>query len=308
VLAFADSVRRALISVAALVVLAALSGGGYHGWYHHRGPPDPIAARPLFRGITYERMVRTSPRPIAIHLVRIDLAARGVRPLVTPPEPSGEYRALKTSHFLEKFDLQVAINGGFFEPFFSNGPFDYYPHEGDPVRQIRDEAVLTTTTATIAIPGGPLLVQDGRVLDDFPVLRHPHEPEPRTAIALDRSGTSMLLVVVDGRQPSYSEGMTLGELASLIIELGYDDALNLDGGGSSVLVMDEGGSAEILSSPIHGRHPPGVERPVANHLGFFAEPQRPPEVIRPERAGRPASPTDAACAARDESCASPAPR
>ena len=47
--------------------------------------------------------------------------------------------------------------------------------------------------------------------------------------------------------------------------------LNLDGGGSSTLVAeDEKKNPVLLNSPIHGRLPPGKERPVANHLGIFA--------------------------------------
>jgi len=65
--------------------------------------------------------------------------------------------------------------------------------------------------------------------------------------------------------------MTLAELAHVILEHGGYDALNLDGGGSSALVVEGAdGRPRLLNSPIHGRVPPGRERPVANHLGVFA--------------------------------------
>jgi hypothetical protein len=48
----------------------------------------------------------------------------------------------------------------------------------------------------------------------------------------------MLLVVVDGRQPGYSRGMTLRELAELLQRLGATQAMNLDGGGSSEMVVN----------------------------------------------------------------------
>ena len=77
--------------------------------------------------------------------------------------------------------------------------------------------------------------------------------------------------VADGRQPNYSEGVTLGELADIIRQHGGHTALNLDGGGSSTIVVEgPDGHPRVLNSPIHGRVPPGVERPVANHLGVFA--------------------------------------
>jgi len=61
-------------------------------------------------------------------------------------------------------------------------------------------------------------------------------------------------------------------LASIIIEFGGYSALNLDGGGSSALVIEgEDGKPLQLGSAIHTRIP-GRERPIANHLGIFALP------------------------------------
>lgn len=73
---------------------------------------------------------------------------------------------------------------------------------------------------------------------------------PRTALGLDESGRWLWLVVVDGRQKEYSEGMTEYELATLMQELGCWDALNLDGGGSSVLIADtDGRGLKVVNSP-----------------------------------------------------------
>jgi len=90
-------------------------------------------------------------------------------------------------------------------------------------------------------------------------------------VALDREGRRLILIAVDGRQPNYSEGVTLAELAEIVIEHGGDTALNLDGGGSTTLVM-EGKSGEpiLLNSSIDNRIP-GRERPVANPLGIYAQ-------------------------------------
>ncbi len=90
-------------------------------------------------------------------------------------------------------------------------------------------------------------------------------------MVLDKSREHFLIFVVDGRQPNYSEGIPLPELAEIAIKHGADIALNLDGGGSSTLVKEGAdGEAVVLNSPIHLRVPPGRERPVANHLGIFA--------------------------------------
>ncbi len=91
-----------------------------------------------------------------------------------------------------------------------------------------------------------------------------------SCIALDESGRTLILVVVDGRQAGYSEGVSMPELADIVIEHGGYTALNLDGGGSSALVIeDDTGNPVVLNAPIHN-HVPYLERPVANHLGIYA--------------------------------------
>jgi exopolysaccharide biosynthesis protein len=92
-------------------------------------------------------------------------------------------------------------------------------------------------------------------------------PEPRTAIALDKARKKMWWVVVDGRQPNYSEGMALSELTALLQQLGAYSAINMDGGGSSTMVLRRIGKIGIANSPIHTGIP-GRERPVGNHLGI----------------------------------------
>jgi exopolysaccharide biosynthesis protein len=96
---------------------------------------------------------------------------------------------------------------------------------------------------------------------------------PRTAVATNQQGDKLWIVVVDGRQPYYSEGVTLAELTQIFIEFGVYTALNLDGGGSTTLVVSIGGKPTLLNSPIHTRIPTR-QRPVANHLGIYALPLR----------------------------------
>lgn len=61
---------------------------------------------------------------------------------------------------------------------------------------------------------------------------------PRTLIGIDRKG-SMWLIAIDGRQPSYSIGMNFKELLALCERLDLVDALNLDGGGSTTMVVKD---------------------------------------------------------------------
>jgi exopolysaccharide biosynthesis protein len=126
-----------------------------------------------------------------------------------------------------------------------------------------------------ALSCGPMLVIDGKVNAHMSRRVQRDRPNPRTAVALDRSGRVLLLFVIDGRQPNYSEGLTLPELARFIVEQGGWRAINMDGGGSSTLVVEsENGRPVVLNTPVHGRIPPGIERPVATHFGVYAKPVR----------------------------------
>ncbi len=94
--------------------------------------------------------------------------------------------------------------------------------------------------ATSVIGSGPQLIKDGRVeitnaaeqiLPSFV-----NDGHPRTALARLNSG-QILLVTVDGRQPGESIGMSLNMLADLLLEFGAVEAINLDGGGSTTMVI-----------------------------------------------------------------------
>ena len=98
-----------------------------------------------------------------------------------------------------------------------------------------------------AVSAGPMLLEDGqpRVAIDEEVFFQTTIPEvhPRTAAGVDADGR-LLLMVVDGRQRS-SRGVSLDELAGLMLEFGAIDALNLDGGGSSTFIVRD----ELLNKP-----------------------------------------------------------
>jgi len=288
-----SGVTKALLIIALLLALAITLPGLV---IRSLRPPRTDREVELFQSILYVRRARSTPRPLMIHVVEIDLEAHGGGFLVTPGDSTKglEAAARTTSAFLEEFDVQIAINGGFSRPFRA-GRFlwDYYPHSGDPVDvtglaisngetysddhgdwpviciaagdvEIRPAGCPKGTTQALA--GNHLLVQDGkRVVQNSTDALH-----PRTAVAVDAEGETLWLIVVDGRQRNYSEGVTLEELADMAVELGADRALNLDGGGSSTLVVARGDGAKVLNAPIHTRVPMR-ERPVATHLGVYAQ-------------------------------------
>jgi hypothetical protein len=282
-------VRAMWGSVAAGVVTLLLIGG-YWLWFSTlRGQPDEVQ-RTLFEGIAYERIVITEPIPVVVHRVVVSVDAPGLGFLVTPPDPldGRVLRGQTVGAFLERHDLKLAINGDFFQPWHSNMPWDYYPRVGEPVDPLGFAASNGTvyaegsaTSATLfiscgnapsferpddlceAISGAPLL-SDGRIV----AIRDDGVRHPRTAVGLDAGKTRLIILVVDGRQPGYSEGMTLPELGDQMLAAGARDAINLDGGGSSALVIEgDDGEAEVVSSPIHTRIV-GRQRPIANHLGI----------------------------------------
>lgn len=118
----------------------------------------------------------------------------------------------------------------------------------------------------VAISGDRPLLLDGerQVINDQ--LAH-----PRTAIGIDRDARQLLFLVVDGRSED-SRGFTMVELADLMTALGADDALNLDGGGSSTLYARHAdGTMGLINEPSDGQ-----ERLVPNAFGLVHDGPLPP--------------------------------
>jgi hypothetical protein len=114
--------------------------------------------------------------------------------------------------------------------------------------------------ARTVVGGYPMLLLNGKAVHhdeaglrtSFSDRRH-----PRAAIGIARDGR-IHIVAVDGRQPAHSDGMTLQELGDYLLSLGITDALNLDGGGSTTLVV----RGQIVNRPSDTNG----ERAVANAL------------------------------------------
>lgn len=269
-----------------------------------------ITRQPLFQGIVYSRQINDQPRPQVIHIVDIDLTTPGLIPFVTPgyegaiPQRGGaipqETLAQRTSDMVQTHGLQLAVNANFFYPFREVTPWDYGPRPGQPVNVVglamsdgkivsmaeasRISLCFIDQKATIrpdgdcphgrqAVAGGLLMLENGQLTKaaQTHILEATGKPYPFTIVALDASGTRLWIVLVDGKQPLYTEGMTLREATDLLQGLGANTALQLDGGGSTTLAMATPTGAKVLNVPIHAKVP-GQERPVANHLGFFARP------------------------------------
>ena len=96
-----------------------------------------------------------------------------------------------------------------------------------------------------AVGGAPLMIQDGQILGQC---NSGCGIQPRTGIGVTANGR-ILMVVVDGRQPRWSLGPSLDEFARIMRDLGAVDALNLDGGGSTEMVVN----GEVVNRPSDGR-------------------------------------------------------
>ena len=108
-----------------------------------------------------------------------------------------------------------------------------------------------------ALGGNAILVKNGQI---YQTPQTGADKEPRTAVGIKADG-DVFFVVIDGRQEPYSSGISMPDLAQLMIDLGAVNALNLDGGGSSTFTTRELGG-DILE--IDNKPSDRTERSVAN--------------------------------------------
>lgn len=253
--------------------------------------PQTAVTQQLYPGVTYQRLIQPDA---VIHVVAIDRTVADVDFLVTPPAADGRYAPRTTPAFLRQYDLQLAINGSFYQNNLATEapePLGLTISDGTTAVASRDRypALCVSQTAVLhidpsghcfddtqqAIAGNVLLVDSGVPLDPrqdrFPGRANAFRPQPRTAVGFTNDQSKVWLVVVDGRQPGYSQGLTLAETAQLLADLGAHMALNLDGGGSSTLAAASWYGAKTLNSPVHNGVPT-LARPVPTHLGIYVQP------------------------------------
>lgn len=105
-----------------------------------------------------------------------------------------------------------------------------------------------------AIGGGPVLVKDGAVMvtnkEEQMFVNGENDRHPRTAMGYT-SDRRLIILMIQGRFPGVAEGATLEEEAKILADLGCEEALNLDGGGSSCMLVN--GNETIKPSDKEGQ-------------------------------------------------------
>jgi hypothetical protein len=266
--------RRMLTGVAAALLAAtgcrsAAGGGGFGA----EGRPS----------LQYRHVVKPSPRPLQIHAVRYDLRDRSceLACVVATEDPDGggpaETLLAHPEITVTNRNLLVAVNTNPFRPVADargrkpRGYVHGWPADilglaiEDGVR--RSERDGSGCNFWIDAEGLPVISCDEppaavrQAVGGFNIVLRAGELTmpatdgkslaPRSGVGFDSERRWLWIVVVDGRQPGYSEGVDLRELGEILLELGCSEGLNFDGGGSSALFLAEAphGAVRLLNKP-----------------------------------------------------------
>jgi exopolysaccharide biosynthesis protein len=260
---------------------------------------------------TYEQQKTPKPQKIhvaRIDLTNPDVKVRVSRGGVDPDGPDGKWQTtlMRPTAVAEREGFDVVVNGDFFSwlngkdaegaaalaqfkggtPAMDSGPAvtdgklwgpTTRPRAAFLIDEKKHPAVARVMDppkdAQEVVGGSDIIVKRGKNVappgDKPGFARGPH---PRTAVGIADGGSTLVLVVVDGRRKGEAVGMSLQEVGDVMLKYGCTDAVNLDGGGSSVLAIRDPRSRkmQICNTPSDGR-----ERSVANVLGVTVTKQPP---------------------------------
>ncbi len=230
---------------------------------------------------------------------RVDLQAVGLELFTTPHCTNAcglETLAENTSHFVETFGVQAAVNGGFYAS--SSGSSDsplgtpdnilgLAISRGSTVSLSDDASYLATflfttnnqaffvptnspptNTAGIytAISGNFVVLRDGVVVGQL----NPSDLDPRTALGLSQDRRYLYMMTLDGRQPGWSDGADFYNTGLWLQRFGAYDGINIDGGGSTTMVMADCGGKAVRLNRSSFVFAYGRERNVGHNFGVRA--------------------------------------
>jgi hypothetical protein len=253
------------------------------------------------------------PGPVAGVLVKVNLNDPRVRiavALADDHDPDGDGPCVgqleTTSQVARKHDFDITINASFFAApaareiagqkihyfvgncgwpegwHFSNGKLFGKPTSTklrstmvvhhDRKISLADALETLPADTKFAVSGNAMMLKAGKVTPPAKdEARH-----PRSAVGLNGDASTLYILAIDGRQETHSRGVTLAELANIFIQFGAHNAINLDGGGSTSLVIKDPGSGTfaIANQPSDTsalKFPVRVERPVVDVVGIKIE-------------------------------------
>lgn len=250
--------------------------------------------KPVFQGVSEATLTVPGKHASVGYVLRVDLRAPGISFVTTQHAGAKETISETTKDFAEQDHLQAAINAGFFTPccskkpeaknilglMLSNGavvaPLSADQNRRDALLITKDNhAVIEPVTPQTnlssfytAVTGSAEIVRDGKNTGNVNLLNGAALANPRTLVGLSRDRRYLYIVAIDGRKPGYSIGTTNTESATILLALHAWKGLNLDGGGSTTMVL-ENKTGEVVDL----NHPSGgTDRWVAASLGLRALP------------------------------------
>jgi|SRR5690606_22582225 len=255
---------------------------------------DQIAKATFVKSIEYDTLINlhagvrqvnlqlrtTSSQPIALYVVEVDLKHPDIAIRVGMPDDGDAFKLQTVQAISEANDkagnrVIAAVNADFF--YWTGEPWGPVVKQGNILKQ----SFYDTWHGFFAIDKdkNPRIGSSINFLDTYPLQEavgaverlinngvkfNQGNPErhPRTMIGYTKDNV-IYMVVVDGRQPAHSIGMTFAELSEVMFALKVQEAINLDGGGSSTLVVK---NSKTNSFEVKNKYSDAVPRAVANAL------------------------------------------
>ncbi len=207
------------------------------------------------------------------HVVLVDLRDPRIELVATRPAD----RFTTVSEFARRYEADLAVNANFFD----HGSCGLMAGGGEVMQNAYDDncraslgfgreneaavfdsleiprGPVPAAWMTEVLTGKPFLLRDGRA-PSWVRPQHLYRPNPRTAVGLTRDRHTLVMLVADGRT-GRAAGLTGFQMVEVLRAFAVTDAINLDGGGSTALVI----AGRVRNRPSDGR-----ERPVISHLGI----------------------------------------
>lgn len=273
-------------------LLAVLSGTVSAGekLFDWSGIPD------LFPGIKHVFIDTNTPRPLKINVIRIDLTRGDLgfmtvrrdpdwgKPMPDYPKLPIRTRRITVHTFMEDarnqgIDMLVAVNATGWSPWKIPYTHTYAAKmglvisDGDMIEEANGRPVFLITKTgefqirkiakgedvsqiRLALSGFSMILENGKTMGDKRLA-------PRTAYGLSENNHYMIVMTVDGRMKGISEGLSTKELGEWMRQYGAVIALNMDGGGSTTLLVSDGkdGIRRLTTNLFY--------RKVATQLGIY---------------------------------------